>query len=306
MAYLSARGDDGGVPDDAYAFLDCGDGRRLERFGSLLADRPAPAAPGPRRAPDRWAGAAVYHPGSGWWNADGSALAESTHRVIAGGLTLEARPAAGGQVGLFPEHLANGPWLAGAVRARVTADAVSATADLPEVLNLFAYTGLATLVALAAGARAVHVDASRPAVAWARRNAELAGLAGRPVRWIVDDALEFVRREARRGRRYAGLVLDPPTYGHGGRGGRPAWQFDERIAELLDACAGVAEPDAFWLLTTHTPGWEPDRLALTLRTATDAAAREIDGLPLRLEAESGAVLRLGSAARFDPLRGERR
>jgi len=306
VAYLSARGDDGAVPDDAYAFLDCGDGRRLERFGNLLADRPAPAAMSPRRAPDRWASAAVYHAGSGWWNADGTALAESAHPVAIGGLTIEARPAAGGQVGIFPEHIANGAWLAAAVRARVDADAATPAADPPEVLNLFAYTGLATLGAVAAGARAVHVDASRPAVAWARRNAELAGLAGRPIRWIVDDALDFVRREARRGRRYAGLVLDPPTYGHGGRGGRPAWQFDERIVELLDACAGVAEPDAFWLLTTHTPGWEPDRLAMTLGTATDAAAREIDGLPLRLEAESGAVLRLGSAARFDPLRGERR
>jgi len=304
VAYPSERGDDGAVAHDTYAFLDCGDGRRLERFGSLLTDRPAPAAVGPRRAPDPWAGAAVYHPGSGWWDADGSALGESAHPVAIGGLTIEARPAASGQVGLFPEHLANTAWLASAVRSRV--DGADPAADRPEILNLFAYTGLATLVAASAGARTVHVDASRPAVAWARRNAELAGLAGRPIRWIVDDALDFVRREARRGRRYAGLVLDPPTYGHGGRGGRPAWQFDERIVELLDACAGVAEPDAFWLLTTHTPGWEPDRLALTIATATDAAAREIEDLPLRLEAESGAVLRLGSAARFDPLRGERR
>ena len=294
------------VPDDDYALIDCGDGRRLERFGDFLTDRPAPGAVGPRRAPDRWAGAAVYHPGSGWWNADGSALTELAHPVVAGGLTIEARPAAGGQVGVFPEHLANSGWLDVAVRARVDADVATPAADSPEVLNLFAYTGLATLVAAAAGARAVHVDASRPAVAWARRNADLAGLAGRPVRWIVDDALDFVRREARRGRRYAGLVLDPPTYGHGGRGGRPAWQFDERIVELLDACAGVAEPDAFWLLTTHTPGWEPDRLAATLATATDARPGEIEGLPLRLEADTGAVLRLGSAARFDPLRGERR
>jgi 23S rRNA (cytosine1962-C5)-methyltransferase len=294
----------GGVPDDAYSLIDCGGGRRLERFGSFVTDRPAPGAGEPRRAPDRWAGAAVYHPGSGWWNADGSALVDAVHATAVGDLTIEVRPAAGGQVGLFPEHLANAAWLAGAVRARAGAPAPGAEA--PEVLNLFAYTGLATLIAAAAGARVVHVDASRPAVAWARRNAELAGLAAHPVRWITDDALVFVHREARRGRRYAGLVLDPPTYGHGGRGGRPAWQFDERIMELLDACAGVAEPDAFWLLTTHTPGWEPDRLALSLATATDARHAEIEALPLRLEAESGAVLRLGAAARFDPLRDERR
>jgi len=304
VAYLGPPDDDGAVPDDAYALIDCGDGRRLERFGAFVTDRPAPGAMDPRRAPERWTGVAVYHPGSGWWDADGSVLAEDGHRIVVGGLVMELRPAAGGQVGLFPEHLANTGWLAAAVRSRV--DGIAPSSDPPEVLNLFAYTGLATLVAAAAGARTVHVDASRPAVAWARRNAELAGLASRPVRWIVDDALVFVRREARRGRRYAGLVLDPPTYGHGGRRGRPAWEFDERIVELLDACAGVAEPDAFWLLTTHTAGWDPERLAATLTTATDAAPGEIEGRPLRLEAESGATLRLGSAARFDPLRGDRR
>ncbi|HEX5589000.1 MAG TPA: class I SAM-dependent methyltransferase, partial [Candidatus Limnocylindrales bacterium] len=213
------------VLEATYAFLDCGDGRRLEAFGSLVTDRPAPAATEPRRAPDRWAGAAVFHPGSGWWNPDGTALDEDARTIAVDGLTIEIRTAAGGQVGLFPEHLANARWLAAAVRGRLDA----AGGEPPEVLNLFAYTGLATLIVARAAGRVVHVDASRPAVAWARRNAELAGLSDRPVRWIVDDALEFVRRESRRGRRYAGLILDPPTYGHGGRGGRPAWQFDERI-----------------------------------------------------------------------------
>ncbi len=281
--------------------MDAGDGRRLERFGDLVTDRPAPGATEPRRAPERWGGAAIYHPGSGWWTADETALGEAGHPIEVAGLTIEVRPAAGGQVGIFPEHLANGPWLAATVR-----DRVDAAVGPPEVLNLFAYTGLATLLAAAAGARVVHVDASRPAVAWARRNAELSGLVDRPIRWIVDDALAFVRREARRGRRYAGLILDPPSYGHGGRGGRPGWQLDSGLVELLDACAGVTEPEAFWLLTAHTPGWDPERLATALATATDAAVGDIEARELRLEAESGTVLRLGSVARFDPLRGERR
>ena len=299
---IPAPGDDGRVPDDAYALIDAGGGRRLERFGDFVADRPAPGATEQRRSPERWDGAAIFHPGSGWWSADGSALAGAGTPLALAGITVEVRPAAGGQVGLFPEHLANAAWLAKVVRARTRLGAIPG----PEVLNLFAYTGLATLVAAAAGARVVHVDASRPAVAWARHNAELSGLADRPIRWIVDDAQAFVRREARRGRRYAGLVLDPPSYGHGGRGGRPGWQLDQGIVELLDACAGVAEADAFWLLTAHTPGWDPERLTATLATATDAGPRDIDGLPLRLEAESGAVLRLGAAARFDPLPGDRR
>jgi 23S rRNA (cytosine1962-C5)-methyltransferase len=293
------------VHHDDHALLDCGDGRRLDAFGELVVDRPAPGVAGPRRTPDRWIGAAIYHRGSGWWTADGTPLAEGGHAVGIAGATMEVRLAPSGQVGLFPEHALNAAWIATAVRTRQVAP--DSGDGPPEILNLFAYTGLTTVIAVRAGGRVTHIDGSRPAVAWAQRNAELSGLAGAPVRWIVDEALSFVRREARRGRRYAGVVLDPPTYGHGPRGGKiGAWRFDDRIGELLDACAGVAEPDAFWLLTTHTPGWDPSRLALTLGAATDAPAREIERLPLDLQAESGAVLHLGACARLDPLRGDRR
>jgi len=298
------------VHHDGHALLDCGDGRRLDAFGPLVVDRPAPGAIGPRRTPERWNGAAIYHRGSGWWAADGTPLAEGGHPVGIAGATMEVRFAPSGQVGLFPEHALNAAWIATALRNRHVAPD---TGDgPPEILDLFAYTGLTTLLAALAGGRVTHVDGSRPSVAWAGRNAELSGLAGAPVRWIVDDALSFVRREARRGRRYAGLILDPPSYGHGPRGVRAgggragAWRFDEQIDELLDACAGVAEPDAFWLLTAHTPGWDPSRLAATLRSATDAPAHEIERLPLDLRAESGAVLHLGVCARFDPLHGDRR
>ncbi|MBA3878000.1 MAG: SAM-dependent methyltransferase [Anaerolinea sp.] len=297
------------VSADHYALLDCGDGRRLEAFGPLLLDRPAPGAAEPRCAPDRWAGAAVYRPGSGWWHADGTPMTDEAHPVRIAGLTVEVRPTASGGVGLFPEHASNAAWLSAAMGRRSPRS--DPTAEAASVLNLFAYTGLASLIAVGTGARVVHVDASRPAVQWARRNAELSSLMDRPIRWIVDDALAFVRREARRGRRYAGLILDPPSYGHGGRGGRTAWRFDDRIDELLDACADIAEPDAFWLLTAHTPGWDPARLAATLRAATiqmagGAPAHTVEGVPLQLVAESGAVLRLGAAARFDPLRANRR
>jgi 23S rRNA (cytosine1962-C5)-methyltransferase len=165
------------------------------------------------------------------------------------------------------------------------------------VLNLFAYTGVATLVAAAADASVVHVDGSRPTVVWARRNAELSGLAERPIRWIVDDAATFVARELRRGRRYDGVVLDPPSYGHGA-GGR-SWRLEEDLAPLLDQIAElVGGPRGFVLLTAHTPGFWPDRLAEELAVSLGAPVAGIERGPLTLTARSGATLDLGAFARW--------
>ena len=288
-----------------YALLDCGDGRRLDDFGGLVVDRPAPSADRRRRTPGRWAGAISYRAGAGWSLPDGEAPEPVASIVEIDNLTMAVAPTPGGQVGLFPEHAANASWLDAAVRS-----AAGSSAKRPNVLNLFAHTGYATLLAARAGAEVVHVDASRPAVAWARRNADLNGLADRPIRWIVDDVQAFLAREARRGRRYGGIIVDPPSYGHGRRGaGRAAgstWSLDDDIGELLDACAAAAEPDAFWLLTAHTPGWTPTRLSAALDVAVPGARGMIEGIDLAIHALSGAVLPLGAAARFDPHRPHRR
>jgi 23S rRNA (cytosine1962-C5)-methyltransferase len=165
------------------------------------------------------------------------------------------------------------------------------------VLNLFAYTGVATLEAAAAGASVVHVDASRPTGGWARRNAALSGLADRPIRWIVDDAAAFVARELRRGRRYDGVVLDPPSYGHDA-GGR-AWRLEDDLAPLLDRCAELTgDGNGFILLTAHTVGLGPDRLADALTGAIGGSGRGIEHGPLRLTAATGATLDLGAFARW--------
>jgi 23S rRNA (cytosine1962-C5)-methyltransferase len=262
--------------------IDCGGGRRLERFGSVIVDRPAPGATEPARLP-----ASVWAKPDLRW-AKGAWVRGATHdpwTIAAAGLTLECRPAAGGQVGVFPEHAATWSWL---VRATtLTADRLGRE---PEVLSLFGYTGGASLACARAGAHMVHVDASRPAVAWARRNAELSGLAGAPVRWLVDDARAFVRRERRRGRHYDGIVLDPPSYGHGDG----AWRIEDDLPALIEDLAAVAGPrPSFVVLSAHTPGWDGDRLAALVRDAFGIAA---DGEALRPRARSGAELSLGAWA----------
>jgi 23S rRNA (cytosine1962-C5)-methyltransferase len=263
--------------------LDCGDGRRLERFGSVLVDREAPAASQPRRLPAAHWRRADLRWARGRWARGGHREPWTVH---AEGMLVECRPAAGGQVGLFPEHAQTWGWLSGAVGA-----AASALGRPPEVLSLFAYTGGSTLACARAGARVVHVDASRPALAWARRNAELSGLADRPIRWLPDDVRAFVRRERRRGRRYDGVVLDPPSYGHG----TGTWRIDDDLPPLLDDLAALLGPSpAFVLITAHTPGYDGTRLGALVR---DRLNIPTDGGQLDLVARSGALLRLGAYAR---------
>jgi 23S rRNA (cytosine1962-C5)-methyltransferase len=272
------------VDERAHQLLDAGDGRRLERFGSRVVDRPAPAATEPVRSRDAWQEADLRFEREGGWESLGGPVEPWT--IETHGLTLELRPTEAGQVGWFPEHAALWPWLRDSIAGRPA-----------EVLHLFGYTGATTLALVRAGARVTHVDASRPAIAWARRNATLSGLSDAPVRWIVDDADAFLRREARRGRRYQGIVLDPPSFGHGPRGGR--WEFASGMGGLMDACLAVAEPDAFVLLTAHTTGWDGPRLAEALERTWGPRLARLDGGDLQLEAESGARLPLGAFVRAE-------
>jgi 23S rRNA (cytosine1962-C5)-methyltransferase len=262
--------------------LDCGDGRRLDRFGSVVVDRPAPGATGPiRLATADWDRPALRWAKSAWVRG----AAHDPWAVQVAGLTLECRPASGGQVGVFPEHAVTWAWLDHEVR--FAADRLGRP---PEVLSLFAYTGGSSLACAGAGARVAHVDASRPAVTWARRNAELSGLADSPVRWLVDDARAFARRERRRGRTYDGIVLDPPSYGHG----TGAWEIGADLPDLLEDLAALAGPrPAFVVLSAHTPGYGGERLAALVREHLGVAAV---GEDLVLRARSGAALPLGAWA----------
>ena len=273
-----------------YELLDAGDGRRLERFGDVVVDRPAPGADEPPRDIDGWTAADLRFDRYVGWSASRGDVPESWE-LTEGDLRFELRPTATGQVGLFPEQAPNRSWV------RAVLDDLSPRLAEPTVLNLFAYTGAATLAAVAAGASVTHVDASRPSVAWARRNADLSGLSDKPIRWIVDDAEAFVGRERRRERPYDGFILDPPSYGHGA-GGR-TWRLSERLPDLLAACVTLTGPrPAFALLSAHSHGFGPERLADELAAALGRRLADVDAGELGLRARSGARLRLGAYARM--------
>ena len=278
----------------AVELLDAGVRRRLERFGAWTIDRPAPSAEGFRRATTTdWDAADLrFDPGAGW---SGSAWPAEPWTVDVDGLTMELRPTSSGGLGLYPEHAANLGWLADSVAGSVVARGSASEPTPPTVLNLFAHTGLATLALARAGATVTHVDGARAAVAWARRNAELSGLAERPIRWIVDDAAGFVAREERRGRRYDGIVLDPPAFG---RGRGREWRLETDLPDLLDACAAVAAPGAFVLLTAHSEAVSADDLAELLAAAFGVRRGRVEVVAMDLAAASGATLHLGAAARL--------
>ncbi len=287
------------LPRDPYQLLDFGQGRKLERFGRWVLDRPAPAAEGlERRDPARWAGADARYDrqaGRGRWSP---AIEESWPLRFAE-LALELKLTEFGQVGVFPEQADNWTWLAEQVRAH---------GRPVRVLNLFAYTGAATLSAAAAGAEVTHVDAAPGVVAWARRNALLSDLSEAPIRWIVDDALKFVGRELKRGRRYDGLVLDPPAYGHGPHG--EVWKLETDFGKLLSSCLELAGGrPAFMLLTCHSGEWAHPSDFMREVLAKKPELRDegtISGLDMALASVAGGWLHAGAAIRFSAHRGRQR
>jgi 23S rRNA (cytosine1962-C5)-methyltransferase len=208
-------------------------------------------------------------------------------------LSLEVHPAPSGQVGVFLEQAPQWDWL-----ARTTPRGA-------RMLSLFAHSGAATLAMAAAGAEVVHVDASRQAVGLARRNAEASGLAAAPVRWVCEDAATFVARELRRGMRFSGVVLDPPSWGHGPRG--QAFAIDRDLGPLVDDVARLLNTDGTLpagplLLTCHSPGWPHRRLRQTLLDACRGAGHSVGSAeagPLHCTDETGRSIELGAYARLD-------
>ena len=275
-----------------YELLDTNDGERLERWGKYILIRPDPQV--------IWRGVAK-HPA--WQKADGIYRRSNTGggrwvknkmpeswNIGYGDLGFVLRPMGFKHTGLFPEQAANWDWFSGLIRK----------ADRPiRVLNLFAYTGGATVAAAKAGASVVHVDAAKGMVAQAKENAALSGLSDAPIRYIVDDCKKFVEREIRRGKHYEGIIMDPPSYGRGPGG--EVWKLEDCVDELISLTAQLlSDRPLFFLVNSYTTGLSP----LTMSYLIDLKVKSRFGghvesgeLGLRVT-QTGAYLPAGASSRW--------
>lgn len=242
---------------NGYELLDSGNGAKLERFGDVVLARPCAQAVWQPQRPALWktADATFDREDGNRWH--GRSRLPKEWAIAVDGTRFRLSGTDFGHLGLFPEQRAQWVWIR---------EAIAAARRPLRVLNLFAYSGGSTLAAARAGAEVCHLDASRGMVQWARSNAALNGLESHPIRWIVDDAHKFLNREVRRGRRYDGIILDPPTYGRGGNG--ETYKIERDLTKTLRLCrALLSDAPCFLLLSAHTPGHTPVVLSNVLTQA---------------------------------------
>ena len=275
-----------------YEVLDTSNGEKLERWGNYLLVRPDPQVVWntPHTNPGWKKKNGHYHrssKGGGEWEFFSLPQQWSIHY---GKLTFQLKPCSFKHTGLFPEQAANWDWFSNLIQ----------NANRPiKVLNLFAYTGGATLAAAAAGASVTHVDASKGMVAWAKENAASSGLSDAPIRWIVDDCQKFVEREIRRGNHYDAIIMDPPSYGRGPKG--EIWKIEDAIHPLVSLCSQLlSDKPLFFLINSYTTGFAASVLTYLLglevvsKFGGHVVSDEI-GLPVT---QSGLVLPCGSSGRW--------
>ena len=275
-----------------YEVLDTGGGEKLERWGNVILCRPDPQTIWPRTDEKLWKRAqAVYHRserGGGEWEF----LQKLPERwtVAHSGLSFYVRPTGFKHTGLFPEQAANWLWMDSLIRK-------DGRKDL-KVLNLFGYTGGATLACAAAGAHVTHVDAAKGMVLWAKENRELSRLPEDCFRWIVEDALRFVQRELRRGNAYDGILMDPPSYGRGPSG--EVWKLENELYGLVDTCAQALSRDPlFFLVNSYTTGFQASVLGNMLeKCVVSRFGGKTDSEELCLPVTTGGVLPCGASGRW--------
>jgi 23S rRNA (cytosine1962-C5)-methyltransferase len=277
-------------PDEEYSLLDSGDGEKLEQYGEFVLSRPDPQSLWKKKLSLKdWAKADAVFLRDGRateWKLKPGVPAK--WMVELQGLKFWVKPTSFKHTGLFPEQSSNWYWLSGIIQA----------SKRPlEVLNLFGYTGGATLACAKAGAKVCHVDGSKVAVTWARENAELNNLQDKPIRWIIDDAMKFVKREIKRGHKYEGIIMDPPAYGHGPDG--EMWKIEENFLEFLDLCKQLlSDKPAFFLINGYSSGYSAIAYENALKDVLGAKGEIEKGALTIRERDSDRLLPCGIFARW--------
>jgi 23S rRNA (cytosine1962-C5)-methyltransferase len=281
-------------PSKDYELLDSGDGKKLERYGSFVLSRPDPQALWKPHIPmTEWnkADAVFVRKGKEVEWKKKKTMPEAWN-IVLGRMTFEIRPTTFKHTGIFPEQLSNWEWMEEKVRA-------AAKGGRPvKVLNLFGYTGGASLACAKAGAEVCHVDGSKMAIAWARKNQELSGLSEKPIRWILDDVIAFLKREVKRGNLYDGIVMDPPAFGHGAKD--EVWKIEDDFTKLMELCFAVlSEKPLFFLINGYASGYSPIAYQNNLLSFQHKCGGEIETGELAIEESgTGRMLPCGIFARW--------
>ncbi len=291
-----------------YELLDSGDNKKLERFGPFVLIRPETQAIWKPLHPELWKRAKAefrFDGGKGSWRSNNNGGSETWEITWNSDARFTLRLTSFKHTGVFPEQAPNWEWIAEHVSAlaKRNAPAGSAPGDRPKVLNLFGYTGIASIVAAKHGAHVTHLDASKQSNTWAKENATLSQVPPDTLRYITDDALKFVEREIRRGSVYDGIILDPPAFGRGPDG--ELWKIEEDITPLLDAVRKIfaQKPGSFFLLNGYAAGYAPQSLLQSAESSFPeiAAGKKINGEfgELRVsENKSGRCIPSGIYVRF--------
>lgn len=272
---------------EGYELLDSGNQEKLERFGDHILARPCSQAlwrPAlPREVWNRADASFSRDEGIGWKVKNSL---PKTWKAQINGVKFKIAPTDFGHLGVFPEH---------SLLWKEMRELISQRKTAPNVLNLFAYSGGATLAAAQAGASVCHLDASKAMVAWARENAELNNLAAAPIRWIIDDVFKFLNREIKRGVRYDGIILDPPSFGRGSKG--EVFKIEKDIHELLHLCGKLLSSNPLFLIfTTHTPGMTPIVMRHLLEQQPSLNGGDLSVGEMILPSEKGVEIPAGSYA----------
>ncbi|MES3005383.1 MAG: class I SAM-dependent methyltransferase [Patescibacteria group bacterium] len=305
-------------PSSDYELLDSGDGMKLERFGRVVVARPDPQALWRKGLPQtEWLKADAQFAKEGRKNntKDSDAITDEGDEkgrwvttpgvpekweIKYGDVTMGIKLTPFKHTGLFPEQLSNWKWSADLIRSAVTNGYKGSAEDgSPVVLNLFGYTGGATLSASVAGAHVTHVDASKAAITWANDNASVSGLKEKPIRWILEDAAEFVKREVRRGRRYDAVIMDPPSFGRGSKG--EIWKIEEDFLPLVEDCFKLlSDKPLFFIINGYAAGYSSIAYENNLKALVGRFGGSVEGGELVIQDTGplGRLLPCGIVARW--------